>query len=294
MAASGFAKHAESTNQVAWSPVAPYTLGTTSVDQGVLLWDHRDGGTSPAATLGAKRSGGELNWFDFAADGRLVAVVHSASRFSSQLTIYDVRGTQKILSSTSLPYQSTCLNWIRDTDCIAVGTSQGKLWIAHAPSLISKEINNNGDNENNNQANQYNQQDQLHNQINDHSTTIAVHNAQILSIHSRHQYLVSGGSDSMIQVFDTSTLASLCAFSHSDTSARAVTISPDALLIASAHELEIAFNTLHAKPVGTLPSSVWALAWHPSRSILAMAGQTSRASKYVGHVGIANFEEAKS
>lgn len=262
---ASFTKHNSMVNSVRWSPADSHTLGTTSADQGVLFWDDRDGGISPTAIFGRTNAFGDSLWFDFSADGLQVAVVEQQGRHASRLSIYDLRQKAPLEQSIVIPFSASTLNWIHSSDIIAIGSAFGNLWCVGAPFTSDTPF----------------------------TTTLPAHNANVLTSHSCGPILVSGGSDSMVQVWDSSSLASLASFSHADNSVRCVSISPDAQVIASAYEKDIAIHTTHGNHIGSISASIWTVAWHPWRTLIAYGGEShtkKEGGKYTGSLGFTNYE----
>lgn len=255
-------------NQVQWSPNDNHILGSTSSDQGVLLWDLRDGGASAQSSFVKPKASPEgASWFDFGADHR-VFVAHPVGRNVAQIATYDLRQNQEPIEQVfTVPHQVMQLRWLAASKLLAVGTPFGRLVIASAEA---------------------DSQDPP-------TTTLNAHTAAVLTMQTRGQILVTGGADSMVHVWDSSSLSSLHSFSSADNSVRSVSISHDGNIIAAAYEKEITLFTKHAMKVGAVSAGIWATAFHPSRPLLAYGGESLSkiGGKYSGQVAIANFESDK-
>jgi WD40 repeat protein len=263
---NGFAKHGLKTNQVQWSPKAPHTLATTSSDHGVLLWDQRDGGSSPAAIFGSTNNSDEALWFDFAADGDFLTVSDSHGRGSSHLNIYDLRKNQPIANPIILQQTTTQVRWLPSSNVIAASNSAGKLVFVSASAFDSPSPP---------------------------TASIHAHSALIWTLQCNDRILVSGGGDSMVHVWDANHLNCLTSFSTADNSVRSVSISSDGQVIASAYEKEISLHSRQGRKVGSIAAGIWTISWHPTRPVIAFGGEShskKENGKYSGQVSIVKFE----
>lgn len=251
-------------NQVTWSPAEHYCLGSTSPDQGVLLWDHRDGGASATASFGRPKPLSDHLWFDFSADGQRVAVAE-INKQTSRISVYDIRTGKALDHFVDIPAIVTSLAWIHSTDVLVVGTPQGRLFFASAKMETSSPA----------------------------VFPAHAHTASVLSLKSRGSIFISGASDSMLQIWDSKDMACVASFAHADNSVRSSSISPDAQVIAAAYEKDIALYSSHGSLIGTIHAGVWSVAWHPWRRLIAYGGEAlskNSSGKYPGTVTISSFD----
>lgn len=268
-----------------WSPVEPYALGTASVDQGVLLWDHRDSGVSPTSVFGPFKGAGEPIFFDFSSDGSKIAILTSESRYAYHLTLYDARHASPISPPIRIPFSVTSFEWIHSSNLLLAGTSIGQFWVVSAAALLALDPSTTGPKDDSGSELSVDEMVK--------TMTIYAHNAAILTIQAKNNVLISGGSDSMIFAWDTQSLACIKSFSHADNSVRSASISQDLQVIAAAYEKEIAlYASSSFKPLGALQNPSWTVAWHPWRPIIAFGGESSRreGQKYPGNLAFVNFD----
>lgn len=236
------------------------------------MWDHRDGGTAPTIVCGSASGQTDSFWFDFSSDGQKVAVSAPSGRNSSQISIYDLRmcgnDHKPICAPVELALPVTALDWIACSDIIVCGSSFGKL--AFLPGTYEAKSDEK------------------------YPVSIAyAHTAAILTLESKGDIFVSGASDSMVHIWDAQSLACIASYSHADNSVRSTSISPDAQVIAAAYERDVALHSNNGKIVGIIPSGVWALAWHPTRAIVAHGGEAhskKESGRFPGTVLITNFD----
>lgn len=232
-----FRGHTDSVDQLCWHPTNPDVLATASGDKTVRLWDARS--KKSVATINTKGENINVCW---SPDGQTIAVGNK----EDLLTFIDVK-SQRSRHEEQFKFEVNEITWNTHGDLFFITSGQGSIHIWSYPQLK-------------------------------HLHTLDAHPANCISIEfdPLGQYFAVGGADALVTLWDACDVVCVCTFSRLDWPVRALSFSHDGKLLASASEdlvIDIA-EVQTGEKVVDIPceSPTFTVAWHPSKYLLAFAG----------------------
>ena len=240
--------HSDSIDQLRWDPTNPENLATASADRTVRIWDAR----SAKCAHAVETVGGNIN-IAWSPDGNHIAVGDKEDNIS----IIDTRKC-KIIQSWKFTHEVNELAWDR----------KGRfLFLSTGPDGFVKVFN-------------YSELLQAPGKVQPtQKLSIRGHTASCYCIDFDRsgKYLAVGGADALVSLWSLPEMVCVRTFSRLEFMIRTVSFSHDSAFIASASSQD---NFIDITEVGTgkqvhsIPCSeaMNSLSWHPSRYLLAYAG----------------------
>ncbi|KAJ3281767.1 hypothetical protein HK104_011283 [Borealophlyctis nickersoniae] len=257
--------HTGDVDQLCWDPIHPEALVTASTDKSIRIWDLRE---APYKSRQIVTSGENIN-VCWSPDGKTIAVGNKEDRIS----FIDPRGGSDGKNKYiwhDLHYDGVEINeisWNWAGDLFFMTTGKGRVKIVGFPSF-----------------------ELVH--------EIAAHTANCFCIEfdPKGRYFATGGADCIASIWDLQEFACMRSFTRLDWPVRAIGFSHDGELIATGSEdnmIDIS-SVESGELVHTLPcdAAVNSVAWHPSKHILAYAGDDQGPSNFKGNLRVFGALEA--
>lgn len=240
--------HSDSVEQLAWDPTTPDRLATCSGDQTVKLWDARDKGRKPVSI---KTSGENIN-VAYSPDGKYIAVGNKEDCIS----IIDTRKS-KVIKRTNFKYEVNEFSWDTTGKYFFLTTGQssggGTIEVLEFGPKGLKALK-----------------------------TLPAHSGHCycLDVDPNGGYIAVGSADTMMSVWSLTDLICVQTFARLEWQVRSVGFSFDGAYIAGASEdmyIDIADAKTGEQAYKLVTNAAMnALAWHPSKYVLAFAGDTPK------------------
>lgn len=233
--------HTSAIEQLRWSPIHADLLASSSSDKTLRRWDLRRG-ISPVSTVNTPGSNINLAW---SPDGNTLAIGDS----DDLVSFVDIR-TNAVIETQKYPLEVNELKWNSAGTRLFVTMGNGRVEVLEWPgrSLVR---------------------------------TLIGHTASCycLDHDPNHDLLVVGSADGLSTLWDLDEFFCIRAFENSDFPIRSIRFSYDGSLVAAGREgnfLDIT-EVSSGRQVHRIPveSSTNATDWHPSRFLLAYAGDPS-------------------
>lgn len=262
--------HTESVDQLAWDPTNPEVLATASADRSVRIWDTRSGGKEGGVKV-VNTPGGNIN-IAYHPNGQFIAVGDK----SDTVSVVDVRQGAVVHTVCTRKAGEFGENTVRSTDEIneLAYSPDGSLLLLSSGSG-SVHIHSTS---------------HSYKRVHSHPTHSA--NVFCLQWDPLGRYIATASSDSMIGLWDTREWFCHKMIPSLTFPARSIGFSFDGEFIAAAGEDSFISINATNSPAGVEDqvgkinlaqgSMINTLAWHPSRYVLAYAGDEER----VGDLGV--------
>ncbi|KAN0061804.1 hypothetical protein ACQY0O_005797 [Thecaphora frezii] len=248
--------HSESVDQLAWCPISPEQIATASADKSVRLWDIR----TAKATQVIPTPGSNIN-VAFHPHGHQIAVGDKADTIS----IIDVKMgkiVETIQDRGRGPVEEINeFTWSPDGSLFLLTSGTGSVHIHDARAPLDEERPIKAPST---------RWERVH--------TVVAHTANVFCIEMdpMSRYMATASADSMIGLWDTQEWMSVRMSGSLSFPARSLSFSHDGEFLAAGGEdpwIDISSvatgNTVHKIPVTGMINT---LAWHPSKLMLAYAG----------------------
>ncbi|KAJ3332468.1 hypothetical protein HDU76_000114 [Blyttiomyces sp. JEL0837] len=252
--------HQGDVDQLCWDPTDPDRLATASVDKTVRLWDVR----APQKARYVIPTVGENINISYSPDGKCIAVGNKDDviSFIDPRGGADARGNRKYVWHTmKRDCEINEIRWNYAGDLFFLTTGQGTIQVLEFPSF-------------------------------NHVYTLAAHTANCYCIEfdPRGRYMATGSSDAIVSLWDLEDLVCVRTFGRLDWPVRTISFSYDGELIASGSEDHLV-DISHVdtgEHIHTIQCSaaVNTVAWHPSKYLLAYAGDETGARGPEGNLRI--------
>jgi len=232
-----FRGHTDSVDQLRWHPKHPDLLGTASGDKSVKIWDARE-----EKVVESFSTVGENINIAWSPDGTEIAVGNK----DDLITFFDVR-TTKSLREEPYKFEVNEICWSPEADLFFLTNGDGCIYIHNYPSMTIKNI-------------------------------IKAHPSNCICIEFRRdgKYFAVGAADAVVSLWDYKEMCCVRTFSHLDWPVRTLSFNFDGTLLVSGSEdlaIDISQVSTGEQVVDlTVESPTFTVAWHPTKNILAYAG----------------------
>ncbi|KAI8801495.1 WD40-repeat-containing domain protein [Cladochytrium replicatum] len=255
--------HHGDVDQLCWDPTHPDKLATASVDKSVRLWDVRAHNRA-AHTISTSGENINIVW---SPDGKTIAVGNK----EDVITFIDPRSvgdTKKgVIKTLANDVEINEISWNYSSDLFFMSTGQGTIRILEYPSLR-------------------------------HAYTVNAHtaNCYCLEFDPRGRYFATGSADAIVSLWDLEDYICLRTFGRLDWPVRTISFSYDGEYLASGSEDHL-IDISHVETgehVHTIQCSAAmnTVAWHPSKLLLAYAGDEVVNGRPEGNLRIFGFPKS--
>ncbi|ORX75402.1 WD40 repeat-like protein [Anaeromyces robustus] len=229
--------HTGSVDQLCWDPTHSEYLATASADKTVRIWDSRAGKCIHVIPT----SGENIN-ICWSPDGKQIAVGNKEDLIS----FIDTR-THKVVNTKQNDIEVNEISWNYGGDKFFLTSGQGTIEVLEYPSL--KELKS----------------------IQAHTA-----NCYCLEFDPNGRYLATGSADTLVSLWEVEDLTCIRTFGNLNWPVRTISFSHDGEYLASASEdlfIDIS-NVETGEQVHKIEcnAAMNSLAWHPSKYLLAYAG----------------------
>lgn len=229
--------HTDSVDQLRWDPTHPDHLATASCDKTVRIWDARSGKSIHKVDT----SGQNIN-ISWSPDGQCIAVGNK----EDMVSFIDTR-TFKVEHTYQSKVEVNEISWNHAGDLFLLTTGQGTVKIMAYPSMKELRI------------------------LDGHTA-----NCYCLELDPRGRYLATGSADALVNLWDMNEFSCVRTFGKLDWPIRTISFSFDGEFIASASE-DLAIDISSVESGETVHkiecyAAMNTVAWHPSKYLLAYAG----------------------
>ncbi|KAI9090069.1 WD40-repeat-containing domain protein [Phlyctochytrium arcticum] len=243
--------HTGDVDQLCWDPTHPDRLATASLDSSIMIWDIRTADKTRAHPYSRKvpTTGENIN-ICWSPDGRYIAVGNK----EDVVSFIDPRGggdskseKKYIWHSIKNDVEINEISWNYGGDLFFMTTGQGTVNVLSFPSF-------------------------------DPLFSLPAHTANIYCVEfdPRGRYFATGSADALICLWDAEEFVCIRTFSKLEWPIRTISFSGDGELLASGSEDRIinisAVETGETIHTITCSAAMNSVAWHPSKHILAYAG----------------------
>ncbi|KAG0340037.1 hypothetical protein BG000_000829 [Podila horticola] len=229
--------HTDSVDQLRWDPTHPDHLATASCDKTVRIWDARSGKSIHTIDTGGQNI--NISW---SPDGQKIAVGNKEDKIS----IIDTR-TFQIERNVQFKVEVNEIGWNPKGNLFFLTTGQGHIKVLEYPSM--QEI---------------------------HSMEAHTSNCYCLEFDPRGRYLATGSADALVNLWDMEEFNNVRSFGVLDWPIRTISFSFDGQFLVSASEdLSIDISLVETgESVHKIDcfAAMNTVAWHPSKYLLAYAG----------------------
>ncbi|KAF9351050.1 MAG: WD40-repeat-containing domain protein [Benniella sp.] len=229
--------HTDSVDQLVWDPTHPDHLATASCDKTVRIWDAR----SAKSIHKIDTSGQNIN-ISWSPDGQHIAVGNK----DDMISFIDTR-TFKIEQTVQFKVEVNEISWNPVGNLFLLTTGQGSVKVLEYPSM--KEL---------------------------HLLEAHTANCYCLEFDPRGKYLATGSADALVNLWELEEYTCVRTFGKLDWPIRTISFSFDGEFLASASEdLAIDISLVETgESVHTIEcfAAMNTVAWHPSKYLLAYAG----------------------
>lgn len=254
--------HQDSVDQLRWDPMHSEVLGTASGDKTVRIWDARSGKCAHAIETRGENI--NIRW---SPDGQHIAVGDK----DDNISFIEMRKA-KVLKSVKFANEVNEMAWEPSSRLLFLTTGAGTVDIFRYADLLAT-----GDT------------------TPAHTLQAHTANCYCIEFDPRGEHFAVGGADAMVSVWTVADLVCVHAFMRLEWPVRTVSFSHDGQYIAAGSEDTVidigdvrSGEQAHAIATKAPMNSV---AWHPSRHLLAFAGDDKNRQGYdEGSLRVFGFE----